>query len=134
MDGGPVVREAKAVVQSGWDRVPGRRGDYAAIANISRGRYRAPDPWYRLIGENLIVRRLSPNTRKIEVAKDSEILLGCEMLKAMGQELANVHLGVVDRSAAIQRDLKERAERWLVEAADKAVRTTEREFEQWTQH
>ena len=129
--GGPVVREAKAVVQSGWDRARGRHGSQGAIGKLSDGRYRASDPWYRLDGENVLVRRLSPNSRKIEVAHNSEILLGGEMLKAMGRELANVHLGVADCGAEIRRDRQDRADGWLAAAAGKAARAIESEFEQW---
>ena len=53
--GGPVVREAKAAVPSAW----GRNANKIAIMEIARGRYRAPDPWYQLTEENVIVRRLS---------------------------------------------------------------------------
>jgi hypothetical protein len=132
--GGPVVREAKALVPSGWNRAQGRRGAKGAINRLAHGRYRAPDPWYRLTGKNVLVRRLSPNSRKIEVADDSEVLLASGMLAAMGHELANIHLGVVDRSKAIRRDLKRRAERWLVEASEKAAAAVEREFEEWSKH
>jgi len=129
--GGPVVREAKAVVPSGWSRVPGRAIDKIAIMEIARGHYRAPDPWYQLTKENVIVRRLSPNARKIEVEKNKEVLLEGEMLEAMGRELANIHLGVADRGAVIEQDLNERMDRWLVQATEKAADGTRQEFKQW---
>ena len=53
------------------------------------------------------------------------------MLEAMGRELANVHLGAADRSAAIQLDLNARGDRWLVRATEKAAEATKREFDQW---
>ena len=129
--GGPVVREAKAVVPSAWGRVPGRNASKIAMMEIARGRYRASDPWYRLTAGNVIVRRLSPNARKIEIDKDRKVLLEDEMLEAMGRELANVHLGVADHSAAIQQDLNARGDRWLVRATESAADATKREFEQW---
>ena len=129
--GGPVVREAKAAIPPAWGRVPGRNADKIAIMEIARGRYRATDPWYQLTEKNVIVRRLSPNTRKIEIDKNREVLLQDEMLEAMGCELANVHLGVADRSAAIQQDLNARGNGWLVRATEKAADATKREFEQW---
>ena len=129
--GGPVVREAKAVVPSAWGRVRARNANKIAIMEIARGRYRASDPWYRLTAENVNVRRLSPNARKIEIDKNTKVLLEDQMLEAMGRELANVHLGVADRSTAIQQDLKARGDRWLVRATEKAAETTKREFDQW---
>jgi hypothetical protein len=125
------VREAKAVVPSAWGRVPARNANKIAIMEIARGRYRAADPWYQLTAENVIVRRLSPNVRKIEIDKNRKVLLEDEMLEAMGRELANIHLGVADRSAAIQQDLNARGDRWLVGATEKAADATKREFEQW---
>jgi hypothetical protein len=128
--GGPVVREAKAAVPSAWGRVPGGNANKIAIMEIARGCYRAPDPWYQLTEQNVVVRRLSPNARKIEIDKNRKVLLEDEMLEAMGRELANVHLGVADRSAVIQQDLSDRGDRWLVRATKKAADATEREFEQ----
>jgi hypothetical protein len=98
---------------------------------IARGRYRAPDPWYRLTKERVIVRRLSPNSRKIEIKNNRKVLVQDTMLEAMGRELANVHLGVKDRSAAIQQDLGARGDSWLIDATAKAADTTKREFELW---
>jgi uncharacterized protein (DUF2252 family) len=129
--GGPVVREAKAAVPSAWGRVPGRNVNKAASMKLARGLHRTPDPWYQLTEGNVIVRRLSPNTRKIEIDKHREVLLEDEMLEAMGRELANLHLGVMDRSAAIQQDLSARGDGWLVRATENAADATKREFERW---
>jgi uncharacterized protein (DUF2252 family) len=126
-----VVREAKAVVPSAWGRVPARNADKIAIMEIARGRYRASDPWYQLTAEKVLVRRLSPNDRKIEMDKSRKVLLEDRMLDAMGRELANVHLGVADRSAALRQDLDARGDGWLVRATEKAADATQREFEQW---
>ena len=69
---------------------PGRRdggapGRSKPLRNdaIARGRFRANDPWYRLKG-NLLVRRLSPNNRKLEAEGGSIDLLTPDMLRAMG--------------------------------------------------
>ena len=44
----------------------------------------------------MILRRLSPNNRKVEAEKEGVSLLTHDMLHAMGLELANVHLGAGD--------------------------------------
>jgi hypothetical protein len=131
--GGAVVREAKAAVPSAWARVPGRGVARIAVSEITRGRYRAPDPWYRLTSESVIIRRLSPNARKIELKKegDAKLLLQKNMLQAMGHELANVHLGVVNRSAEIERYLRKREDDWLTRAAERAVEAVSCDFERW---
>ena len=108
--GAPVVREAKVLVPSAWN-LPKDRGGFSIRWNeIATGHYRAPDPWFRLT-DNIVVRRLSPNNRKIEAKKpkDREVLLSEQMLKAMGRELSSIHLGSTEgrhrqpRAAALLR-------------------------------
>ncbi len=121
-----MVREAKVLVPSAWNLVPGRGGFSIRWNEIATGRYRAPDPWFQLT-DNIVVRRLSPNNRKIEAdkEKDREILLGEQMLKAMGRDLASIHLGSEDLSAEIEGDLKRRRKSWLRAAAQAAQRKVE---------
>lgn len=130
--GAPVVREAKVLVPSAWNLVPGRGGFSIRWNEIASGRYRAPDPWFQLT-DNIVVRRLSPNNRKIEAdkEKDRETLLGEQMLKAMGHDLASIHLGSEDLSAEIEGDLKRRRKSWLRAAAQAAQRKVESDFAAW---
>jgi hypothetical protein len=127
--GGLVVREAKALVPSAWDCHTRRSGRRLWSAEISRGRYRAPDPWYHVIGK-IVVRRLSPNSRKIEVDKEGRRLLGKKMLTAMGFELGNVHLASGQRGA-IKRDLKTRPAGRLAKAVRSAAAATKADYEEW---
>ena len=128
--GGRVVREAKALVPSGWTRAHpgGARG--AAMAAIAGGRYRAPDPWYD-VRDAIVVRRLSPNARKIEVKEHGSDLGDSRMLRAMGYELANVHLGSGDEVSAIRSDLKKRGGRWLEKATASAVKFVTNDYEEY---
>lgn len=128
--GAPVVREAKAALPSGWVLAHGRGGQAIRCEEIADGRYRAKDPWYHL-QDNLIVRRLSPNNRKVEAEKEGVSLHTPDMLRAMGLELANVHLGTVDRRDAIRRDLASRKGEWLAANAKRAAAAIAREFEEW---
>jgi hypothetical protein len=54
------------------------------------------------------------------------------MLKAMGRELGGIHLGSVDPSAQIERDLKRRKKTWLRDAAEAAQRKVRSDFAEWT--
>jgi uncharacterized protein (DUF2252 family) len=130
--GAPVVREVKVIVSSAWP--PGRpcTGAEQAMRNdaAARGKYRANDPWYRLKA-NLLVRRLSPNNRKLEAEDGSIDLLTRDMLGAMGQELANVHLGTGNHRAAIVRDLDRRPADWLRTNAKQAAAAVTRDYEEW---
>jgi hypothetical protein len=78
-----------------------------------------------------VVRRLSPNTRKIEVAEEPEELLNPRMLRAMGHELANIHLGTGDHHRAIERDIAKRREGWLHRSTTRASEFVKAEFEAW---
>jgi len=130
--GAPVVREVKVILASAWP--PGQRctGEEQAMRNdaIARGKFRANDPWYRL-KDNLLVRRLSPNNRKLEAEGGSIDLLTPDMLRAMGLELANVHLGTGNHRSAIQHDLEHRKGDWLVANAKLAAAAVLRDYEEW---
>jgi hypothetical protein len=118
--GGPVVREAKALVLSAWEREHGKGKGRIRCTEIANGRYRAADPWQHITG-NIAVRRLSPNNRKIEAGDDLAHLLSPDMMLAMGADLAGVHLGTASNGAAIARDLSRRKRGWLkTDAAEMA--------------
>ena len=50
--------------------------------------------------KHVVVRRLSPNNRKIEVEKGKSTLFTSDMLRTMGFDLANVHPGTAERGDA----------------------------------
>jgi uncharacterized protein (DUF2252 family) len=128
--GAPVLREAKALVVSAWCRARGSKEPTIWCSKIANGRFRPVDPWYR-VKNGVVVRRLSPNNRKIEVGDDNSTLLGRDMLQMMGFELANVHLGTGQRQDAIRRDLKKRKRGWLTANARKAANATTQDYKDW---
>lgn len=129
--GGTVLREAKALVPSGWTRVPGRGSRKLRNLEIATGRYRAPDPWYG-VRKGIVVRRLSPNSRKVEVRDQPSELLDPRMLRAMGHELANIHLGTANRLRAIQKDFSKRKASWLHDATAATTKFVTAEYKAWT--
>jgi hypothetical protein len=122
--GGPVIREAKVLVPSGWNYAHGDGGGMH-VETIACGPARSPDPHYRVAG-NILVRRLSPNSRKIEAKSDPQVLLARRMLGLMGRELANCH-SASDRAEDIRRDLHARGQDWLYERAKAAADFVARE-------
>jgi hypothetical protein len=74
---------------------------------------------------------LSPNNRKIEVEDNSNGLLVPDMLRTMGFELANTHLGTMDRRTAVSRDLAKRKRGWLAANAKTACEAITREYTDW---
>jgi hypothetical protein len=132
--GSPVLREAKAIVPSGWTIAPGRPAQPLWCKKIAFGKYRAGDPWYDLRG-TILVRRLSPNNRKLdlgEVKRASE-LVNARMLRYMGRDLAAIHLGLADHRRVIAKDLRGR-----VRSFRKSVRTAlqfvREDFGKWQEH
>ncbi len=129
--GGPVVREAKAAVPSGWAYAHGLAPSAPRIEAIARGRHRAPDPGYRLDAGGVLVRRLSPNNHKIEMDVMGRWIFEHDLLAAMGHELANVHAGDEGAAAAVGADLARRDRHWLADAAARAVACVEADFADW---
>ena len=129
--GGPLLREGKALVPSGWTRAHGG-GARLRLNDIALGKFRAPDPWYAASG-NLLMRRLSPNNRKINVEdrRDAARLLHPDLLWAMGRELAAIHLGTGDRRDALRKDLEKRKRRWFRTQVEAAAQFVSREYAEW---
>jgi hypothetical protein len=130
--GGPVVREAKALLVSSWYRVHAPAKDTISCAAAASGRHRAPDPWYR-VRDRIIVRRLSPNNRKIEADDAAVAEASGAVLEVMGIELANVHLGSGDADA-IAADLALRKSGWLASLAKRMGAAIRGEYQQFRQH
>ena len=128
--GSPVVREAKALVMSAWARVHAPRATKIRGSEIGNGRFHSLDPWYR-VDKGLVVRRLSPNNRKIDAKILGGKLIAGETLRLMGFELANLHIGVADKRAVITRDLRRRKKGWLADAAQTAAKACTQDFNAW---
>jgi Uncharacterized protein conserved in bacteria (DUF2252) len=126
--GGEVVREAKAQVMSAWNLAHGGGAGKPRGAEIANGRYRVCDPYLAVEG-SIVVRRLSPNNRKIEADDPAFAKVSAHLLRMMGRELANAHLGVRDRRRAIQGDFGRRKPGWLARSAQDMAAATRRDFE-----
>lgn len=125
--GAQIAREAKALVPSAsaWAR---RGGVQCTPAELLNRAVRVPDPFFAISG-NWIVRRLAPDCSRIELAELPGRRDERKLLRAMGWETANIHLGT--RRAAIDRDLRARPRRWLDEAALRMADAVKRDWRQW---
>lgn len=129
--GGLVAREAKATAPSAWtmpETPASRVTDHRRLAAEAR---RAPDPAF-LITERWVVRRLSPEARKIELAdmagEADRAAAERVLLRAMGAEVANLHAGTARDPAAIEAWLAGRREGWLAKAAAAARQRVEADY------
>ena len=130
--GGQIVREAKAVLPSAWTLAHKPRTETLYGGTLATARYLAPNPWYALDG-NIVVRRLSPNSKKLEADKHPENLADSRLLELMGRDLAAVHLGLGNHRHAILNDIKSRKRNWLHSAVDRMTEFVRDEQKQWKQ-
>jgi Uncharacterized protein conserved in bacteria (DUF2252) len=126
----PLLREAKALVPSTWNRAHG--GKRLSLNAIAQGLHRAPDPWYAA-QKTVLVRRLSPNNRKIDVESEGDVmrLLHPDLLWYMGRDLAGVHLGLGDYRGALRKDFATRKARWFRACVEAASDFVAREYAEW---
>ena len=130
-NGGLIAREAKAAVPSAcaWldGRVSHRQSFYQrALAGAVRSR----DPFQTARG-GWIIRRLSPDSNPIEVTDLPRSRDEHTLLRAMGTEAANVHLGSEPRAKSILADLSRRKSTWLRVAAKDMAKAMEREWKEF---
>jgi hypothetical protein len=128
--GGRVVREAKALVASAWTWAHEKTPRQHRFLELSTGTYRAPDPFLH-VDQDFVFRRLSADSRKIDLGKDAGADLKLELLRGMGADLASIHAATPDASKPIAADLKARGSRWLHDATRAAREATEKDFEAW---
>lgn len=130
--GGMIAREVKRLVPSacGW----------AAKAVDPEIRYgtivdrvvRSKDPFVNVNGAWL-VRRLAPDCARVELASLSKATDEERLLRTMGRETANIHLGTAKAVKAIQKDLKSRPSSWLIKAAKAMVGAIHKDWERWSE-
>jgi uncharacterized protein (DUF2252 family) len=128
-DGSLVAREAKMRTAGAFAWANGikrKPPDRAILAQAVR----AADPFLD-VTKKWVVRRLAPHCERIELADVAAADARLTVLRAMGQETANVHWG--DRAAAkrIAKDLKRRKADWLYRAARKMADATLEDWKVW---
>src|SRR5439155_9361964 len=113
--GGLVAREVKAMAPSAvcWADPTAPQGE-DAFATLMAHAVRSPDENFA-VRDGWVVRRLAPDFIKIEMsALPKQNLL--RLMRAMGRELANIHLASPEAIPAVLDDLQQRGGRdpgWL---------------------
>src|SRR5579864_6450292 len=130
-NGGRIAREAKALVSSACYWAADHEGPaeilYQAI--ISRA-VRCLDPFVQLRGR-WIVRRLSPHCSRIELATLKAQGQELRLLRAMGWETANIHLGTKAARQPILRHLQKQKAKWLHEATERMLKAVREDWKVW---
>lgn len=135
----PVAREARALVPSAVDWLEMRPTATSLTATLLQRSVRSPDPCLQ-VHDRWLVRRLSPETTKLELAafrKSSSPALSAELIHAMGFESANIHLGSKspgELQTALSSLSKELGVDWLRAAAERMEQVTREDHLAWMKH
>ncbi len=132
-NGGQVAREAKALVPSAWLWAEKKSGPLEILyqALLSQA-VRCRDPYVELRGE-WILRRLAPDCSRISLTALPDAKDELRLLRAMGWETANIHLGTPAAIKAVRRHLDKQSKNWLPQAVDAMTEATEQDWKAWTQ-
>ncbi len=129
--GAKIAREAKALAPSACVWAAGgkssERIEYQVILDRA---VRAVDPFVRL-GGRWIVRRLAPDCSRVELSSMPKERDETRLLRAMGFETANVHLGTRRAAKPILANLGKRSSDWLHESATAMVKATTKDWNEW---
>ena len=131
-NGGRIAREAKALVSSAcyWACDHDGPSEILYQTIISRA-IRCPDPFVQLRGR-WIVRRLSPHCSRIELATLEAQGEELQLLRAMGHETANIHLGTRSARRSILAHMQKQKRRWLHEATEVMLKAVREDWKAWS--
>lgn len=129
--GGLIAREAKALAPSAcqWASGGGGTAEIRYQDILSRA-VRCQDPFTQVRG-SWVRRRLAPDCSRIELSSLPKENDTCHLLQAMGQEVANVHLGSAAAIPAVLADLNSRPADWLEAAAKRMVAAVAQDWQDW---
>jgi hypothetical protein len=130
-NGSAVAHEAKALAPSAWEWAhkehASGRIHYLELAAAA---VRCPDPLTE-VREGWLVRRLSPDCSRIELDSLPVQRDEARLLRSMGWEAGNIHLGTRGAGKAILADMKRRKSTWLREAATMMGRLVRDDWKEW---
>jgi aminoglycoside/choline kinase family phosphotransferase len=129
--GGGIAREAKALVPSAWLWAVKQQGPleilYQAVLTQS---VRDLDPYVALRGK-WILRRLAPDCTRVPLESLADEKEELRLLRAMGWETANVHLGSPNIKEVL-RHLDKQPKKWLLHALEAMTEATKQDYQAWS--
>jgi Uncharacterized protein conserved in bacteria (DUF2252) len=128
--GGTIAREAKPLTTSAWWWLRDGGAEPVQYSRIVSRAVRVADPFLQ-VHEGWVVRRLAPDCSRIELTHLSGVQDECKLLRMMGWETGNVHLGSQRSRKAILSDLRGRPEGWLCAAARRMRDATVQDWREW---
>lgn len=129
--GGFVAVEAKALIPSAalWARKKHQGADVKYEEILARA-VRRLDPNVKVY-DGWVVRGLAPDRCRIDLDELGPERDEARMMRAMGWEVANIHLGTRAVVKDVLEDLKDRKKKWLVKYADRMVGAVIDDWEMW---
>jgi hypothetical protein len=126
-----VALEAKALIPSAalWAHKK-HKGAEVQYEEILARAVRKPDPLMKVY-EGWVVRGLAPDRCRIDLSELGPERDESRMMRAMGWETANIHLGTLAKIHDVLDDLKKRKPNWLWKSAQKMVDVTVRDWQLW---
>ena len=129
------AREAKALVPSALYWSKGQDDMPSQTATLLQHAIRIPDPYFQ-VHDHWLIRQFGPDIAKIEMPheRDKRLALAPDLLRLMGRETANIHLG--SRSTD---DLEERLNTldqnraWFPAATDRMVASVREDHAKWAE-
>ena len=129
--GALVAHEAKALPPSAWEWAHAQHGSNRThYLDLVTQAVRCPDPMLQ-VRDGWLVRRLSPDCSRILLDELPKRRDEARLLKAMGWEAANIHLGTRGAARAIVIDLARRKQGWLRDAATIMARRLRADWKDW---
>ena len=129
--GGMIAHEVKALAPSAWEWAhPAFSSGRIHYLDVVTQAVRCADPTTD-VREGWLIRRLSPDCSRIELAALPKPRDEGRLLKAMGWEAGNIHLGTRGATRAIIVDLTRRKQGWLRDAATRMARRLRTDWKDW---
>ena len=130
--GGPIAREAKAAV-SPATRLWKSTKIVTFVELIQSRAIRSPDPVYRRCGQ-WVCKAIMANTGRIEMGELAEEANQERLLRAMGQEIANVHRGTLGNAGPLQKTLTKLQSGIFRDATETLAVATAKDAKAWKDH
>jgi hypothetical protein len=128
--GGRIARETKAAARSAFFWAHRGEGDAKGLYREIEGKaVRCRDP-FLAVKRRWIARRLAPDCTKVEIADLQKEQEAERLLRAMGWETANVHLGSAT-AAALLVDLASRHDGWLRQPVEEMLAAIQSDWSAW---
>ena len=129
--GGYMAREVKARAPSAWvwAATPTGAKEITLLSRTWKHAVRCPDPYLKATSR-WISRRLAPDCSRIDLADLPRKRQEVALFRAMGWEIANIHLGST-KAASVRQHLAALDSHWLDEACELMHSALLTDFREW---